>query len=57
MPQASGLRKGEGELAEFAISALAKLKEMPDKLRSFFGDPALGYIGNLARPSPDQVTV
>jgi transposase len=33
-----------GELAEFASAALARLKEMPDKLRSFFRDPALSYI-------------
>jgi len=39
--------KSEGELAQFASAALAKLKEMPEKLRSFFGDPALRYISNL----------
>lgn len=36
--------KSESELAEFARVALAKLKEMPGKVRSFFGDPALRYI-------------
>ena len=39
--------KSESELAEFASAALAKLKEMPEKLRSFFGDPALRYIRDL----------
>ena len=39
--------KSESELAEFARVALAKLKEMPEKLQSFFGDPALGYIRGL----------
>jgi len=39
--------KSEGELAQFASAALAKLKEMPEKLRSFFGDPALRYIRDL----------
>jgi transposase len=36
--------KSETELAEFAHVALAKLKALPEKVRSFFGDPALGYI-------------
>ena len=36
--------KSEGELAKFATTALASLKKMPEKLRSFFGDPALRYI-------------
>jgi transposase len=36
--------KSEGELAEFASSALARLKALPDKIRAFFGDPALRYI-------------
>src|SRR5215469_13764288 len=36
--------KSEGELAKFANAALAKLKELPDKIRAFFGDPALRYI-------------
>jgi transposase len=40
--------KSESELAQFASIALSKLKEMPDKLRSFFGDPALRYIRDLA---------
>lgn len=43
--------KSENELAQFASAALAKLKEMPEKLRSFFGDPALRYIRDL----PSQV--
>jgi transposase len=38
--------KNEGELARFAIAALARLKEIPEKVRSFFGDPALGYISD-----------
>jgi transposase len=38
----------ESELAEFASAALARLKELPGKLRSFFGDPALRYIRNPA---------
>jgi len=36
--------KSEGELAEFAQVALAKLRALPEKIRSFFGDPALRYI-------------
>ena len=36
--------KSEGELAEFAHAALSRLKELPDKIRAFFGDPALRYI-------------
>jgi DDE superfamily endonuclease len=40
--------KSESELAQFASTALAKLKEMPEKLRCFFGDPALRYIRDLA---------
>ena len=39
--------KSESELAQFASAALAKLKGMPEKLRSFFGDPALRYIRDL----------
>ena len=39
--------KSESGFAEFASAALAKLKEMPEKLRSFFGDPALRYIRYL----------
>ena len=39
--------KSEGELAKFATTALASLKKMPEKLRSFFGDPALRYIRDL----------
>jgi len=31
-----------------STAALARLKGMPEKLRSFFGDPALRYIRNLA---------
>lgn len=36
--------KSESELAQFAQAALAKLKGIPDKIRAFFGDPALKYI-------------
>jgi transposase len=36
--------KSESELAEFAHVALSKLKAMPEKVRSFFADPALRYI-------------
>ena len=39
--------KSENELAQFASTALSKLREMPEKLRSFFGDPALRYIRDL----------
>jgi transposase len=38
--------KSEGELAQFAIAALARLKALPDKIRGFFGDPALSYISD-----------
>ena len=40
--------KSERELAEFAGAALARLKEIPDKVRSFFGDHALRYIRESA---------
>jgi transposase len=40
--------KSESELAEFASIALAKLKALPDKVRAFFGDPALSYIHRSA---------
>ena len=40
--------KSETELAEFAQAALAKLKELPEKIKSFFGDPALKYIRDSA---------
>ncbi len=36
--------KSESELAQFAQAALARLKEIPGKIRAFFGDPALRYI-------------
>ena len=36
--------KNEGQLAEFASAALARLKELPEKVRAFFADPALRYI-------------
>ena len=36
--------KSENELAEFASAALARLKTLPEKVRAFFGDPALKYI-------------
>jgi transposase len=38
--------KSETQLAQFAHAALAKLKELPGKVRSFFGDPALRYISD-----------
>lgn len=38
--------KSEGELAQFAAAALARLKALPDKVRGFFGDPALEYISS-----------
>ena len=38
--------RSETELAQFAAAALAKLKELPEKVRAFFGDPALRYIRN-----------
>lgn len=40
--------KSEGELAQFAIAALAKLKTLPDKIQGFFGDPALEYVSSSA---------
>lgn len=36
--------RSEDELAQFAQAALAKLKALPEKVRSFFGDAALRYI-------------
>jgi transposase len=36
------------ELANFARLALTKLKKMPEKVRAFFGDPALKYIRETA---------
>jgi transposase len=36
--------KSESELAEFASTALEKLKALPEKIRAFFGDPELSYI-------------
>ena len=36
--------RNEGELAQFASVALARLKALPDKVRMFFRDPTLGYI-------------
>jgi transposase len=38
--------KSESELAQFAQTALAKLKDIPGKIRAFFGDPALRYISD-----------
>jgi transposase len=32
------------DLAEFALVVLERLKETPEKIRSFFGDPALRYV-------------
>jgi transposase len=40
--------KNESELAEFASAALARLETLPDKVRAFFGDPALKYIRHSA---------
>jgi transposase len=40
--------RNEGQLAQFAIAALTRLKELPDKVSSFFGDPALRYIRDAA---------
>ena len=40
--------KSETELAEFAQATLLKLKELPEKIRSFFGDPALRYVRDSA---------
>lgn len=40
--------KNEGELMQFAHAALSRLKEAPEKLRSFFADPALRYIMDCA---------
>jgi transposase len=37
--------KSTGDLAEFARIALDRLKATPLLVRSFFGDPALAYIG------------
>lgn len=36
--------KSVGDLATFAEAALDRLKNAPEKIRSFFGDPALRYI-------------
>ena len=36
--------RSETELARYAQAALVKLKQLPEKIRAFFGDPALGYI-------------
>jgi transposase len=38
--------KSESELAQFAQAALAKLKEIPGKIRAFFADPSLRYISD-----------
>lgn len=40
--------KSERELAESASTALARLKALPAKIRAFFSDPALRYIGDSA---------
>lgn len=37
--------KSESDLMEFAQAALERLKEVPWKIRSFFMDPVLHYIG------------
>lgn len=38
--------KSQGELAQFAIAALGRLKALPEKIQAFFGDPALRYISD-----------
>lgn len=38
--------KSQGELAQFATAALGRLKALPEKIRRFFSDPALGYISD-----------
>lgn len=48
--------KSENELAEFASNALARLKELPEKLRSFFGDPELGYIRSAMLESGNPIS-
>jgi transposase len=40
--------RSQDQLAEFAIAALTALKALPDKIRSFFRDPALRYIQESA---------
>lgn len=40
--------RSENELAQFATAALARLKALPQKIRAFFGDPALRYITDSA---------
>jgi transposase len=40
--------KSQDQLAEFAHAALTALKALPDKIRSFFRDPALRYIQQTA---------
>ena len=45
--------KSESELAQFASAALARLKALPEKVRSFFGDPALRYIRDSTGLSPE----
>jgi transposase len=48
--------KTQGQLAEFAITALARLKQMPDKLRAFFADPALSYIRTSSAESRNPLS-
>lgn len=38
--------KNKSQLAEFAMRALDDLKNLPGKVKSFFSDPALGYIAS-----------
>jgi transposase len=38
--------KSTGDLARFAYAALDRLKQAPDKVRAFFGDPVLRYISD-----------
>lgn len=48
--------KSEDELAEFANAALRRLKELPEKVRSFFGDPALRYIRDCIVESRNPIS-
>src|SRR5690242_17035561 len=42
-----GMEKRKARQPRPRISEERRLKEMPEKLRSFFGDPALRYISSL----------
>jgi transposase len=47
--------KSESQLAQFAETALNKLREFPEKIKAFFGDPALRYIRD-SLPSVQEST-